>query len=46
MPTSALKNQKTSDGLDDLYVDDWNENGGRIGMGILYLVFHYFPRLD
>ncbi len=42
MQTSALKKQKTSSNLGNLYVNDW-ENGGnkRTGMGTLYLLsFH------
>ena len=45
MQTSALKSQKTSDSLGDLYVDDW-EKWRRIGTSILYLVFCHFQRSD
>ena len=40
MQTSALTSQKTSDGLGNLYVSDWEE--GRIKAGTLYLVSCYF----
>ena len=39
MQTNALKSRKTSNGLGNFYVNDW-ENGGKIGMGTLYVVFH------
>ncbi len=41
MQTSAQKSQKTSGGLGNLYVDNWQENGersGKIRMSILHLV--------
>ncbi len=46
MQTSAQKSQKTSGGLGNLYVDDWQENGGRMGMDTLHLVFRHLQRLD
>ncbi len=38
MRTSAQKSQKTSGGLGDLQVDNWQENGGKIGIGTLHSV--------
>lgn len=40
MPISVLKSQKTSNGLGDFYVDDCQENGGKIRIDTLYLVSH------
>ena len=45
MQISALKSQKTSGDLSNLYVNDW-EKRGRIRTVILYLVSHHFQRLD
>ena len=45
MQTSALKSQKTSGGLGNLYGNDW-EKGGRIRMITLYLVARHFQRSD
>ncbi len=36
--TKCPDKQKTSGSLGNLHVNDWQENGGRIGLGILYLV--------
>ncbi len=38
MSISVPKSQKTSGGLDNFYVNDWKEKGGRIRMSTLYLV--------
>ena len=45
MQTSALKSQKTSSGLDNFHVNDW-EKGGKIRMDTLYLVSRYFQGSD
>ena len=45
MQASALKIQKTSGVLCDLYVDDW-EKRGRIRMDTLHSISHHFQRLD
>ncbi len=44
MQTSTLTSQKTSGGLGDLHVGDWEQ--GRIRAGTLHLVSHYFQELD
>ncbi len=46
MPTSALKSEKTSGGLSKRQVNNWQENGGKIGTDILHLVFHHFQGSD
>ncbi len=46
MPPSAQTSQKTSGGLGDLHVDDWQENGGRVWAGTLHSVSRYFQGLD
>ncbi len=46
MQTSTEKSQKTSGGLGNLYVDDWQENRGTIGIGTLHLVSRYLQKLD
>ncbi len=49
MQTSVQKSQKTSGGLGNFYVNDWQENGGRIrriGTSTLYLVFRHLQRSD
>ncbi len=46
MPPSVQTTQKTSGGLGNLYVDDWQENGGRTRAGTLHLVSRYFQGLD
>lgn len=38
--TNVPKRQKTSGGLDNFSIKDWQENGERIRMGTLCLVFH------
>ena len=45
MQTSALKNQKTSGSLSNLYANDW-EKRGRIKTDTLYLTSRHFQRLD
>lgn len=42
---NTLKSQKTSDNLDNLYIDD-KKNRGKIRIGILYLVSYHFQRLN
>ncbi len=42
MLTSLPKSQKTSGGLGDLYVNNWQENGGIIEMNILYSISRDF----
>lgn len=44
--TSAPKSQKTSSSLGKFLVNNWQENGRKIGIDILYLVFCYLQRLD
>ena len=44
MQTNALISQKTSGGLGNLHVSDWEE--GEIRAGILYLVSRYFQGSD
>ena len=44
MQTSIVVSQKTSSGLDNFYVDDWEK--GKIRVSTLYLVFRYFQRSD
>ncbi len=46
MPTSILKSQKTSNVLGNLHVNDWKENGGRIGMVTLHLISRHLQRSD
>lgn len=46
MLTSVPKSHKTSGNLDKLYIDNWQEIRGRIGMGTLYLVFYDLQGLD
>ena len=41
MQANTPKSQKTSGSLGDLNVNDQQENGGKIGMGTLYLVFRH-----
>lgn len=43
MSISILKNEKTSDGLGDFYVDDWKEKRG-IEISILHLISGDFQR--
>ncbi len=45
MPLSVQTSQKTSGGLGDLHVNDWQENGG-IRVGTLHLVSCYFQGPD
>ena len=45
MLTNALKRQKTSGGLGNLYVNDQKNGKKRIEMGILYLVSSHFQKL-
>ncbi len=45
MPPSAQTSQKTSGGLGDLHVDDWQENG-ETRIGTLHLVFRHFQGLN
>ena len=45
MQISTLKSQKTSGGLANLHANDWEEEG-RIGIGILHLVFRHFQGSD
>ncbi len=42
----AKISQKTSGGFGNLYIDDKQENGGRIGIGILYSVSHHLQKSD
>ena len=41
MQISFLKSQQISDGFSNLYINNW-ENGGKIGMDSLHLVFRHF----
>ena len=45
MQISALKSQKTSNGLGNLHIED-KENGEKIRVGTLHLVSRHFQRLD
>ena len=45
MQTSALKNQKTSSSLSNLYIGDW-EKGRKIRADTLHLVSYYFQESD
>lgn len=42
MLISILKRQKTSDSLGNIYVNDWKENEGKIGINTLYLILVTF----
>lgn len=42
----SQKIQKNSGGFGNLHINAWHENGGKIGIGTLYLVFHDPQRLD
>ena len=44
MQTSVPKSQKTSGGLDNLHVGNWEKGG--IRAGTLHLVSRYFQRSD
>ena len=46
MQVNAPKNQKTSGGFGDLYVNDWQENREKIGIGTLYLIFRHLQWSD
>lgn len=43
---SNPKNKKTSSSLNDLYVNNWQENGEKIRIDTLYSVFYNLYRLD
>lgn len=45
MLTSTLKSYKISSNLDNLYINDWKEKRGKIGIDTLYLISHNFQRL-
>ncbi len=44
--TSALKSKKTSGGLGNLHVDDWENQRKRIGISILHLVFTFKDQIE
>ncbi len=47
MQINTLKSQKTSGGLSNLYVNDWEDKKNKIiRMGTLYLVSCYLQGLD